>query len=73
MEELQKFLNELRPEVDFTQEDLAEDGILDSMDIMLILDGLEQHYGIQFNPMDIVPENFNSLEAIYELVQKVKG
>lgn len=73
MEELLTLLNEIRPEVDFTQPDLAEDGILDSMDIMLIVDGLSQHYNIQFDPMDIIPENFDNIDAIYELVAKMTG
>lgn len=73
MDELLKILTELRPEVDFTQGDLTEDGILESMDIMLILDALEQHYGIEFAPTDIVPENFDTVEAMLELVNRVKG
>lgn len=70
MEELMNVLQSIRPEVDFGQDGLAEEGILDSMDIMLIIDGVSQHYNIQMDPMDIVPENFNSVAAIYELVQK---
>ena len=70
MEELLKLLSEIRPDVDFSSKNLAEDGILESMDIMIILDTLATHYNITFNPLDIVPENFDSVEAIYELLQK---
>lgn len=70
MEELLKILSEVRPDVDFTSDNLASDGILESMDIIIILDTLSTHYNISFNPLDIIPENFDSAEAINELVQR---
>lgn len=73
MEELMSLLQSIRPDVDFMQGDLTEDGILESMDIMLILDGMEQHYGVKFSPMDVVPENFDSVEAMLALLNRVRG
>ena len=70
MNELTELLQSIRPEIDFTQSNLAENGVLDSMDIMLIVDGISQHYNIQINPLDIVPEYFDSVSAMYELLQK---
>lgn len=70
MEELIKLLETTRPEIDFRQGDLTEDGVLDSMDIILIVDAIEQHYHISISPLDIVPENFDSAEAMLSLIEK---
>ena len=50
--------------------DLLEDGIIDSLKIMQIVSGFESEYGIDFDPEDILPENFSSAEAMWALLQK---
>ena len=70
-EEIFAMLNELRPEFDFTDsEDFVMDGLLDSFDIISLVSMLEEKYGIKVDGLDIVPENFASLDAIRNLVNK---
>ena len=67
-------LAELRPEFDFTDsEDFVMDGLLDSFDIITLSNMLEEKYGISIDGLDIVPENFASVEAIAALVKKTGG
>ena len=59
-EELMEILEELRPDVDFENEkQLITDGILESFDIELHVE-------------DLVPDNFNSIEGMMELIEKLR-
>lgn len=70
MEELYELLKECCPGVDFYGEGrLIDDGILESLDIVTIVGELVEHYDIDIDVEDLVPENFNSVQAIYELIQ----
>ena len=73
-EQIMGMLNELRPEFDFTDsDDFVMDGLLDSFDIISLVSMLEEKYGVKVDGLDIVPENFSSLETIEELVNKSGG
>ena len=73
MEALLKILAELRPDVDFEDnQELVDSGELDSFDIVSLVGALCDEYDIEIGADDIVPENFNSVEAIWALVQKLQ-
>ena len=73
MDELKEILESIRPDVDFdTEKKLIDGGILDSMDIISIVTELNDNYDIEINVQYLLPENFNSIEAIYSLVQKLQ-
>ena len=64
-------MKEIRPEFDFTaSQDFVGDGMLDSFDIITLVSDLDKAYGISISGVDIVPENFQSIAAIQELLQK---
>lgn len=70
MQELMEILNELHPDVDFTKEKaLVDNRILDSFDIVTLVSEIGDAFDVQISAVDMVPENFNSVEAIYELIQ----
>lgn len=72
MEELLKVLRKVKPGVDFENcNTLIEDEILDSFDIVTLVAALDDEFDIQITAKDILPENFNSAEAIYALVQRL--
>lgn len=74
MEEIIAILNEIRPEHDFAaSNDYIEDGLLDSFDIITLIDMIEDKYSISIDGIDIVPENFNTAENIAELIRKSGG
>ena len=73
MEELYEVLDSLHLNADFRNErHLIDDGLLESLDIVIVVDALMCHYDVQITIEDIVPENFNSAEAIYALIQKLQ-
>lgn len=73
MEELYNVLDGLKMNVDFRAEkNLIDDGILESLDIVVIVDELMSHYGIEIGVDDLLPENFNSAEAMYALVERLQ-
>ena len=75
--EKEKFINliiEEKPEImDYENVDLIEEGILDSLDIMRITTKMEAYFDVEIEPDDIVPENFASVDSIWQMLQKNKG
>jgi len=73
MEELMKILEELRPDVDFeTETGLIADGILDSFDIVSLVNEIRDAFDVEIKPSDLVPENFNSAAAIQALIERLE-
>ena len=71
MSRLESILQEMKPELDLQQtENFVETGILDSFDIIMLVSTLDEAYQIRIDGADIVPENFNNLDAIKKLVGK---
>lgn len=70
MEKLIEILTNIAPEVDFYREEhLVEDGFLDSYDIIAIMAELDAVFGIRLDAQDLIPENFNSVRALYDLIR----
>ena len=73
MESLLKILAEIRPDVDFeASKELVDSGELDSFDIVTLVGELCDAYDIEIGADEIVPENFNSVEAIMALVTRLQ-
>lgn len=69
MEQLLKILEEIKPGFDFEgRTDLVESGDLDSFDVISLVSELNDAYEIDIPVEEIIPENFNSLQAILALV-----
>ena len=73
METLLEILNDLHPEIDFEEEEsLLDDKILDSFDIISIIAEINEQYDIAVSAEDIIPANFNSAKAIYEMIERLQ-
>jgi acyl carrier protein len=74
MEQLLEILKGIRPDVEFANEtSLIDDGILDSFDVVSIISELDDAFDVQIRINELDPENFNSAEAIWKLVQELKN
>ena len=74
MEKLLELLKGVRADVDFENEDaLIDDGILDSFDVVAIISEIDDQFDVQIRINELDPENFNSAEAIWQLIQKLKN
>lgn len=72
-EKVREILMDLRPDVDFDHEEALIDGnVLESFDIVSLVAELGDEFGIAIKPKHLVPENFNSLDAITALVESLK-
>ena len=49
---------------------LLDQGIIDSMVILELTEFITSTYNIRINPLDLVPANFESLNAIQNYIQK---
>lgn len=73
-DELLQLLSAENPEIDFTASDeLVDDGILDSLTIVSLIGTLSMEYGIDIPYEEIVPENFNSIDAMAAMIQRLQA
>lgn len=72
-DQLMEILEEIRPDVDFENEkQLITDGILDSFDIVSLVGALNDEFDIDIQVGNLVPDNFNSIEGMIALVEKLQ-
>lgn len=70
-EELLEILTDLHPEVDFEAEKkLVDDKLLTSFDVVALIAEISDTYDIIIPAGEIKPENFNSVDALYALIQR---
>lgn len=73
MEELMELLEEIDPDVDFTAETwLIDDKVLDSFSIVSLVAQLAETFDIEISPKYLVPENFNSAQAMWDMIQTIR-
>lgn len=64
-------LLEIRPEFDFEKStNFIEEGLLDSFDIVSLVTSLDEEFGISIDGIEILPENFSSVDGIFQLLIK---
>ena len=72
MEALLEILKGLHPEVDFEIcDDLIDGKILDSFDIVTIVAEVNAEYDVAIPAEEMIPENFNSAEALWALIERL--
>ena len=70
-EKILAVLKEVRPDVDFISEkQLIDDSVLDSFDIISIVNEFNNTFDVDIDVEDLEPENFNSIEAMQELIEQ---
>jgi acyl carrier protein len=73
MEKLLDILNQIRSDIDYESEKtLVDDGVLDSFDIVSIVSELSMEYDIDISIDDMTAENFNSAEAMLEMINRIQ-
>lgn len=74
MEKLLEILEDIQPDVDYREcKTLVDDGILDSFSILSIVGEIEDEFGVSLTPAEIIPENFNSAQSLWDMIQRLKG
>lgn len=72
MEKLLQILASLHPDVDFeNNEELIDEGILDSLDIVSLVTEINAEFDVTIPAEEIIPENFNSAKALMALITRL--
>ncbi|MCR5672473.1 MAG: acyl carrier protein [Lachnospiraceae bacterium] len=73
MEQIIEILRGVHPEVDYEKETgLIDKRIFDSFDVVTIVGELMDEFDIEITAEHMIPENFNSAKAVYELVKRLE-
>ena len=74
METLKNILREIDDSVDYEKETgLITDRILDSFGVISLVSELEAAFDIRIDASEMTPENFNSMQTLWEMIQRLKG
>lgn len=72
MERLIEILEDIAPDADYENcTTLIDDHILDSLAIISLVAELEDEFDITIPAVEIIPDNFNSAKAIFEMVTRL--
>jgi len=73
-EKLLKILGMIRPGAQFDGcPDLIKAGLLDSLLTMMLTVEIESRFGVKVSPLDVVPENFKTVDSICELIERLQS
>ena len=73
MDELLEILEEINPDIDYETEDRLIDGkVLDSFSIVSLVSEISDAFDIEISPKYLIPENFNSVSAMWEMIQTIQ-
>lgn len=68
-----EILKRVKDGVDYENEkNLVTDGILTSFDLITLVSILRDEYDVEVTVMDFTPENFESIETITALIERLK-
>lgn len=73
MEKLIELLEDLNPEVDYeTCTDLIDGHYLDSLAVLSLVADIEEEFDVTIPTVEIIPANFNSAQAIYNMIVRLQ-
>ena len=73
METLLEIINDIDDTVNWEDETaLIDDRILDSFGVISLISELEDQFEIEIDASEIVPENFNSADAMWKMIQRLQ-
>lgn len=72
MEKIIEILEELHSDINFLEEEkLVDNKVLDSFDLVTLVSELCEEFDIEITAKDFVPGNFNSVKAMYSMVERL--
>lgn len=73
MDELMNILNGIDDSIDWKNEKaLIDQRLLDSFGVITLVSELEDQFSVEIDAAQMIPDNFNSAEAIYEMIQRLR-
>lgn len=72
-EQIIEILEDIQPEADYeTCQTLIDDHILTSLDVLSLVAELEDEFDATIPTVEIIPSNFNSVDAIAAMVDRLQ-
>lgn len=72
-EQIIEILEDIQPEADYeTCQTLIDDHILTSLDVLSLVAQLEDEFDVTIPTVEIIPSNFNSVDAIAAMVERLQ-
>lgn len=72
LDDVIEMLEDIQEDVDYEEcTTLIDDGVLDSFDILAIVSAADDEFDVTIPAKDIIPENFNSAQALCALIQRL--
>ncbi len=71
MDKIKEILLDINPDLDVNRTDLIDGHYLDSLSIISLVAQLEEEFDIIIPAVEIVPKNFNSVEALNAMVERL--
>ena len=72
-EQIIEILEDIQPEADYeTGQTLIDDHILTSLDVLSLVAELEDEFDVTIPTVEIIPSNFNSVDAIAAMVERLQ-
>ena len=72
-EQIIEILEDIQPEADYeTCQTLIDDHILTSLDVLSLVAELEDEFDVTIPTVEIIPSNFNSVDAIAAMVERLQ-
>ncbi len=73
MDRLLEILEDIQPDVDFeSRTDLIDAHVLSSLSILSLIAELEDEFDITVPAVEIIPANFNSVQAMWVMIQRLQ-
>ena len=64
----------VKPGVDFSAETaIIDKGLLESFDIIRLVSMLSDEFDVEFTAAELIPEHFNSVDAMEQIVRELEG
>ena len=71
-EKVNAIMKEAKPTINLENvEEIIEKGYLDSFELMVLITGLCEEFNIEIEIEEITPKNFNSLDAISAMIERI--
>ena len=68
-----EILQDIRSDIDIENEtSLIDDDLLESLDIVAIVGEFNEEFDVEISVEDLLPENFNSVDAMVELITRAQ-
>lgn len=72
MDRLIELLQEIKEDIDYVNETaLIDDELLDSFDILQLISAIDDEFEVAIPAAMIIPQNFNSVEALWNMIQEL--